>query len=85
MAPEVKTSRQRGTTKISSKHQVTIPVQAMRDAGLRPGDRLRVQSTGKGRVVLEREATPHDFEAALGSLTGMYRGFDLEALRREWD
>jgi hypothetical protein len=32
--------------------------------------------------VLEREADPLD--AFLGALTGVYEGFDLDALRDEW-
>jgi len=82
MDKSVKTSRPRGTTAISSKHQVTIPVDAMHEAGFRPGDRLRARAEGSGKVVLEREADPLD--AFLGALTGVYKGFDLDALRDEW-
>jgi bifunctional DNA-binding transcriptional regulator/antitoxin component of YhaV-PrlF toxin-antitoxin module len=82
MPREVKKSRQRGTTAISSKHQVTIPVDAMQEAGFRPGDRLRARAEGVGRVVLEREVDPLD--SVLGTLTGIYDGFDLDALRDEW-
>lgn len=82
MAPSAKNRRRRGTTAISSKHQVTIPADAMREAGLRPGDRLRARVEGTGRVVLEREADPLD--EFLGALSGVYDGFDLDALRDEW-
>jgi bifunctional DNA-binding transcriptional regulator/antitoxin component of YhaV-PrlF toxin-antitoxin module len=82
MPRSVKNTRPRGTTAISSKHQVTIPVAALRDAGLRPGDRLRAHADGPGRVVLEREEDP--FDKYLGSFTGLYDGFDLDALRDEW-
>jgi bifunctional DNA-binding transcriptional regulator/antitoxin component of YhaV-PrlF toxin-antitoxin module len=82
MARQVKNSRPRGTTAISSKHQVTIPVDAMTEAGLRPGDRLQVRADGFGKVVLERQAAPlADF---LGALTSVYEGFDLDKLRDEW-
>ncbi len=82
MEQEVKKLRPRGTTAISRKHQVTIPVDAMQEAGFRAGDRLRARADGSGRVVLEREADPLD--AILGALTGVYEGFDLDALRDEW-
>jgi bifunctional DNA-binding transcriptional regulator/antitoxin component of YhaV-PrlF toxin-antitoxin module len=82
MAHSVKNSRRRGTTSISSKHQVTIPVDAMQEAGFRPGDRLRARAEGAGKVVLEREADPLD--RFLGTLTGVYENFDLDALRDEW-
>jgi bifunctional DNA-binding transcriptional regulator/antitoxin component of YhaV-PrlF toxin-antitoxin module len=82
MAEHVKNTRRRGTTAISSKHQVTIPVDAMQAAGFRPGDRLRARAEGAGKVVLERETEPLD--EFLGTLTGLYEGFDLDALRDEW-
>ncbi len=82
MARSPKNFRPRGTTAISSKHQVTIPVDAMRAAGLHPGDRLQARADGAGRVVLERSTEP--LEEFLGALTGTYEGFDLDKLRDEW-
>ena len=82
MAKIVRKQRRRGTTGISAKHQVTIPVDAMQAAGLRPGDRLRARAEGAGRVLLEREAEPLD--EFLGLFTGTYDDFDLDALREEW-
>lgn len=41
-------------TRVSSKHQVTIPAAAFRVAGLREGDTLHVMAEGAGRVVLTR-------------------------------
>ena len=79
---EVK-KRRRGTSKISSKHQITIPAAALRSAGLEVGDRLVARSDGAGRVILERE---HDVIAELaGALTGVYRRNELDDLRSEWD
>jgi bifunctional DNA-binding transcriptional regulator/antitoxin component of YhaV-PrlF toxin-antitoxin module len=82
VAHVVKKRRPRGTTSISAKHQVTIPVDAMEAAGFHPGDRLRARAEGAGKVVLEREADALD--AFLGALTGVYAGFDLDRLRDEW-
>jgi bifunctional DNA-binding transcriptional regulator/antitoxin component of YhaV-PrlF toxin-antitoxin module len=82
VATSVKNRRTRGTTAISAKNQVTIPVDAMKAAGLRPGDRLRARADGTGKVVLERALDPLDEH--LGTLTGVYEGFDLDALRNEW-
>ena len=82
MKSPVKNSRRRGTTAISGKHQVTIPADAMQEAGLRTGDRLRARADGAGKVVLERDAEPLD--EFRGALTGVYEGFDLDALRDEW-
>lgn len=79
---EVK-ERRRGTSRISSKHQVTIPVDAMRAAGVEVGERLVAHAEGPGRLVFEREV---DVLAELsGALTGVYELDELAGLRDEWD
>lgn len=79
---EVK-NRRRGATRISSKHQITIPADALRAAGLEIGDRVVAHADGAGRVVLERE---HDLLAEFaGVLTGTYTANEIDELRREWD
>jgi bifunctional DNA-binding transcriptional regulator/antitoxin component of YhaV-PrlF toxin-antitoxin module len=79
---KVKVMRQRGRTRLSAKNQATIPVEALRRAGLRPGDELLVEAAGAGRIVLARS---EDLIARhAGALTGVYpRGY-LRQLRREW-
>lgn len=74
--------RGRNRTTVSSKHQVTIPSEAMTKAGLRAGDRLRAEAHGRGRVLLVREDDPVARHA--GVLTGTYRARELEDLRDEW-
>lgn len=78
----VRRRRQRGRTRLSAKNQATIPVAALRRAGLRPGDELQVEAAGAGRIVLSR------VEEALaryaGRLTGVYPKGSLRKLRREW-
>ena len=86
MSEEIKDPRlhrRRGHTRISRQHQVTLPVDAMRAAGFRPGDRLKASSPELGIVVLESEDDP--FEALCGDLTGVYEPGDLDSLRDEWD
>ena len=79
---EVK-NRRRGATRISSKHQITIPADALRAAGLEIGDRVVAHADGAGRVVLERE---HDILAEFaGRMTGAYTDNELDELRKEWD
>ena len=76
-------NRRRGATRISSKHQITIPADALRAAGLEIGDRVVAHADGAGRVVLERE---HDVLAEFaGAMTGAYEINDLDKLRSEWD
>jgi bifunctional DNA-binding transcriptional regulator/antitoxin component of YhaV-PrlF toxin-antitoxin module len=78
---EVK-KRRRGFTRISAKHQATIPVQALRDAGLKPGDEVRVVAAGRGRLVLERDVNLVERHA--GALRGIYEPGELGRLRDEW-
>jgi bifunctional DNA-binding transcriptional regulator/antitoxin component of YhaV-PrlF toxin-antitoxin module len=82
MVAEVKHNRRRGRTRISGKHQVTIPVDALAGAGLKVGDRLRAEASGPGQITLIREDDPLDRFA--GVLTGVYPNGYLEDLRREW-
>jgi AbrB family looped-hinge helix DNA binding protein len=78
----VKRARRRGWTRISRKNQATIPAAALRQAGLKPGDALRIESAGAGRIVLAR--VDDLIERYAGCLTGAYpRGY-LRRLRREW-
>jgi bifunctional DNA-binding transcriptional regulator/antitoxin component of YhaV-PrlF toxin-antitoxin module len=75
--------RRRGYTRVSAKHQVTLPVEALRGAGLHTGDTLRAEVRGPGEIVLLREADPM-IEYA-GVLTGVYAPGELDTLRDEWD
>jgi AbrB family looped-hinge helix DNA binding protein len=76
-------TRPRNQTKVSSKHQVTIPATAFRSAGLEAGDRLKVEADGAGRIVMTK----------LDELLGRYSGCldaggslrrQVEGLRQEW-
>ncbi|HET7686584.1 MAG TPA: AbrB/MazE/SpoVT family DNA-binding domain-containing protein [Candidatus Limnocylindria bacterium] len=83
MARQVKNSRgPRGTTTVSSKHQVTIPKAAMTGSGFRAGDRLRAVVRGRGQVLLVREDDPVERHA--GRLSGVYGPRELDELRDEW-
>jgi bifunctional DNA-binding transcriptional regulator/antitoxin component of YhaV-PrlF toxin-antitoxin module len=79
---DVKDRRRRGATRISSKHQITIPADALRAAGLEIGDRVVAHAEGPGRLVLERE---RDVLAEFaGAMTGAYTRNELDELRAEW-
>lgn len=67
---------------MSSKHQVTIPVDALRAAGLHVGERLVAHADGPGRIVFEREDDVLAQSAA--ALTGTYEPGELNSLRDEW-
>ncbi len=67
--------------RISSKHQVTIPVAALEEAGLRAGDQVSIEALEEGEVRIRRGAG--GFERAFGALTGMYPAGYLEQLDAE--
>ncbi|MBK5221775.1 MAG: AbrB/MazE/SpoVT family DNA-binding domain-containing protein [Acidimicrobiia bacterium] len=75
--------RRRGSSTVSSKNQITIPVDALRAAGVVPGERVVARADGPGRIVIERES---DVLAEMaGALTGAYQPDELSHLRDEWD
>lgn len=70
-------------TRVSSKHQVTIPAGAFRMAGFEPGDTLKVEAEGAGRVVLTRVDELIDrYSGCLD--TGSDLRERVEGLREEW-
>jgi AbrB family looped-hinge helix DNA binding protein len=85
---EVKKTRRRGYTRLSSKRQVTIPVNALDQIGLGPGDELRVEVDRAGRIVLTPAPAGADRRRVIaetsGSLTGVYEPGGLDRLRDEW-
>ena len=81
MSARVK-NRRRGHTRVSAKNQVTLPVEALKQAGIRTGDTLRAAVRGPGEVVLVRDDDP--IERYAGGLTGAYAPDELVELRDEW-
>jgi bifunctional DNA-binding transcriptional regulator/antitoxin component of YhaV-PrlF toxin-antitoxin module len=75
--------RRDGRSRISSKHQVTIPATAFHGAGLAAGDLVRIEARGAGQVVLTKVDELVDRYS--GSLaTGGALGQSVRALRDEW-
>ena len=68
---------------ISRKNQVTLPVDALRAAGLEPGDNLQVRAIAPGRLELVRDDELITEFAGAFDATVYPKGY-LEELRREW-
>lgn len=68
---------------ISRKNQVTLPVDALRAAGLEPGDDVRVGVVGPGRLELVRaDELVQEFAGVFDA--EVYPEGYLDELRREW-
>lgn len=68
---------------VSRKNQVTIPADVMREAGLAPGDDVRIRSVGPGRLELVKtDELIDEFAGALDDAA--YPPGYLDEVRRGW-
>jgi len=70
-------------TRVSSKNQVTLPVDALRAAGLRSGDEVTVRRVGTGEILIAARGSRVRRHA--GIATGIYQPGELDQLRDEWE
>jgi AbrB family looped-hinge helix DNA binding protein len=83
-----KRKRRRGYTRLSTKHQVTIPRAALEVTGVKPGDELKVE-VSDGHIVLTPSPTLGErrrsaIRTRAGKLRGLYPPDYLDRLRDEW-
>lgn len=65
--------------KISSKHQITLPVESLRHAGFGVGDEVTIEAEGPDRIIVRRAAG--DPKRGFGVFDGLYGPDYLEELR----
>jgi len=75
-------ARRRPPSRISAKNQITIPVKALRKAGLAPGTPIRIEAEAPGRLLVVRDDDP--IARLSGMFTGVYPKGYLKKLRGEW-
>jgi len=66
-------------SRISSKHQITLPVETLERAGLKAGDEVAIEAEGPDRIIVRR--VERDPARALGVFDGLYEPDYLEQLR----
>lgn len=71
------------TSKLSSKNQLTVPVDILRQAGINEGDLVKFEIGPTGAIVIKREE--HPMAALIGITSGLYSDYDLRADRDSWD
>lgn len=67
--------------KISSKHQVTLPVDALAAAGFAAGDEVTIEADGADAIVVRRAR--RDLTAGFGVFDGLYEPGYLDRLRSD--
>ena len=67
--------------RISSKHQVTLPVTSLADAGLKAGDEVTIEADGPDTIVVRRSRRAVD--EAIGVFDGLFEPGYLDRLRSE--
>jgi bifunctional DNA-binding transcriptional regulator/antitoxin component of YhaV-PrlF toxin-antitoxin module len=65
--------------KISSKHQVTLPVESLSGAGLKAGDEVTIEAEGPDTIVVRRAR--RDVAEAIGVFDGLFEPGYLDRLR----
>jgi bifunctional DNA-binding transcriptional regulator/antitoxin component of YhaV-PrlF toxin-antitoxin module len=66
--------------RISSKNQITLPVDVLRETGLKAGDEVAIDVRLPDRIVIRKHRVL-DFEDAIGFFDGLYPPGYLKKLR----
>lgn len=76
------------TSRISTKNQITIPIEVLREVNLKPGDKIEFMIDKEERVVLSPLADAEwkkSLRRLAGSMPGLSKTFDQKKERTEWE
>ena len=76
------------TSRVSSKNQITIPVEVLREVNLKPGDEVEFMIDKEERIVLAPSADAEwkkSLRRLAGTMPGLSSSFDYKKEREEWD
>ncbi|MFT4050369.1 MAG: AbrB/MazE/SpoVT family DNA-binding domain-containing protein [Solirubrobacterales bacterium] len=83
----VQNKRERGTSTISSKNQISLPADALRAVGFTPGDRVEISPGPGGTLVISiaGESRADRIKRGAGVFSGLYPPNYLDKLREgDW-
>jgi len=69
--------------RVSRSNRITLPVEAMRAAGLHCGDEVTVRVTGDGELVVKLAGARGEDQS--GDAKEIYAAQELKRLRDEWE
>lgn len=65
------------TSRISAKHQVTVPVDILRAIGLTVGDKVKFEIKDGAIAITPEQIDEHPLRLLIGAGKGIYDNFDL--------
>lgn len=87
--PKAKQPAQRAgrtsTSRLSSKNQLTVPVDILRRVGLAAGDEVEFAVNDAGFIQIQVMADAHPVLNLVGAFPGVFDEFDQERERAAWD
>lgn len=88
-APKPKQPAQRAgrtsTSRLSSKNQLTVPVDILRRVGLEAGDEVEFVVNDAGFIQIQVMADAHPVLNLVGAFPGVFDEFDQEKERAAWN
>ena len=73
------------TSRLSSKNQLTVPVDILRRVGLEVGDEVEFAVNNAGFIEVTKIGTHNKLLDLAGTFSDIFDDFDLEAERDSWD